>query len=77
MDNMQRLVSFLIKLDDSKIYYHLERARDSIMVEVTIPGQRWEVEFMIDGTIQIEKFVTENIIYDERELETLFRLYSD
>jgi hypothetical protein len=47
------------------------------MIEIAVPGQRWEVEFMSDGTIEIEKFITENKIFDERELEILFLNFSD
>ena len=28
------------------------------MIEVAVPGQRWEIEFMEDGTIDIEKFIS-------------------
>lgn len=35
------------------------------MVEIVVPGQRWVIEFMDDGTVEIEKF------YDEKEWEVL------
>lgn len=77
MDNLQRFIAFLTKLEDVKIYYRLNKVRDGIMVEVSVPGQRWEVEFMANGMIEIEKFITENKILDERELELLFRDFAD
>jgi hypothetical protein len=47
------------------------------MVEIVVPGQRWEVEFMEDGTIVIEKFISDGNIYDEEELNVLLDEYSD
>lgn len=72
MNNFVKLIDFLEKLDDSKIYYRLNRIRDSILVEIAVPGERWEVEFMLDDSIVIEKFKTELELYDESELEVLF-----
>ncbi|MCM3629480.1 hypothetical protein M3194_19255 [Paenibacillus glycanilyticus] len=47
------------------------------MVEVAVPGQRWEIEFMDDGTIEIEKFISDGEIYDAAELEVLLKGFSD
>jgi len=32
------------------------------MIEVAVPGQRCEIEFLEDGTIDIEKFISDNYI---------------
>ncbi len=78
MVDVKDLNSFLNKLDVIKIYYKINKIRnESIMVEVAVPGQRWEVEFMEDGTIEIEKFISDGIIYDKNELDVLFRDYVD
>lgn len=69
---MSDLLDFLQKLEDNDIYYRLNKVRDSIMVEIAIPGQRWEVEFMRDGEVQVEKFLTSGEILDERALKELF-----
>jgi len=45
------------------------KIRDSILVEVAVPGQRWEIEFMADGTIQIEKFFSDGKIENEVNLK--------
>lgn len=47
------------------------------MVEIAVPGQRWEVEFFSDGTVEIEKFLSNGIIYDDTELDILFKDFSD
>ena len=74
---MKRLIDFLEKLESKKIYYRLNKIRDSIMVEITVPGQRWEVEFFSDDEIQIEKFISNGTIFDESEIESLFNNFSD
>ena len=77
MDNLKKLIEFLEKLENEGIYYRLNKIRDSILVEVIVPGERWEVEFMYDGSVVIEKFITNCKIYDENELNILFRDHSD
>ena len=69
---MNELLDFLDKLESNDIYYRLNKVRDGVLVEIAVPGQRWEVEFMRDGEIQIEKFVTGGEILDETVLVELF-----
>jgi hypothetical protein len=71
------LINFLNKLENKKIYYKLSKIRDSILVEVSVPGERWEIEFFVDGNIEIEKFLSNGTIYNKNELKTLFRNFSD
>ena len=71
------LIDFLDRLEDKKMCYRLSKSRDSIMVEVPVPVQRWEIEFMADGTIEIEKFLTEVSLYGEEEIEVLFRDFAN
>lgn len=47
------------------------------MVEVTVPGQRWEIEFMDNGSVEIEKFISDGAYHDDKELDALFRDFSD
>ena len=83
MNNLNRLIEFLEELEDKKIYYKLNKTRcDTIMIEVCVPGQRWEIEYNTYGedgkcVIEIEKFLSNGTIYDESELEVLFRDFSD
>lgn len=42
--NMDKLLLFLNKLEVNDIFYKLSKVRDSILVEVAVPGQRWEVD---------------------------------
>ncbi|MBQ4110686.1 MAG: hypothetical protein IJC74_07360 [Clostridia bacterium] len=69
---MKKLIDFLERLEEKKIYYKLNKVRDAIMVEVVIPGERWEVEFFANGNVEIEKFISNAEIFDVKELEQLF-----
>ena len=69
---MERLLTFLNKLDENDIYYRLNKVRDAILVEIASPGERWEVEFFPDGNIEVEKFLTTGEILDVSALSDLF-----
>lgn len=69
---MKQLIDFLEKLEEKKIYYKLNKVRDAIMVEVAVPGERWEIEFFANGNIEVEKFVSNGEILDADEIEKLF-----
>ncbi len=74
---MKELFDFLDLLESRRIYFTLSRIRDSVLVEVSVPGERWEVEFFADGSVQVEKFKSEGIIYDGSELNVLFAEHSN
>jgi hypothetical protein len=74
---MSMLFVFLHRLERKNIYYKLNRIRDSVLVEVAVPGQRWEVEFFEDNHMEIEKFTSDGKLYDDKEMDVLFRDYSD
>jgi len=72
------IIDFLNQLESRSIYYRLNKIREcSILVEVAVPGQRWEIEFMEDSTIEIEKFISDGQYYDKNEIETLFKKFLD
>ena len=75
--NIGKFIEFLEKLEDAKIYFSLGKIRDSILVEISVPGEKWEVEFFGDGHIEVERFSSTGAICDEKELEVLFRDFSD
>jgi hypothetical protein len=41
------------------------------MVVVSVPGERWEVEFMIDGSVEVEVFRSNGTIDEEHALARL------
>lgn len=77
-DIFSHLTSFLKDLERGKIHYILQSCRDeAIMVIVTMPGERWEVEFLTDGSVEVERFVSNGEIYGEESLRELFTKYAD
>ncbi len=77
MSDLAKLIAFLDLLEEKKIYYRLNKIRDSLMIEIAVPGQRWEVEFMVDGSVVVEKFLSSGQMFNEDELGVLLREYSD
>jgi hypothetical protein len=74
---MNKLIDFLNELEEKKIHYKLAKYNDEyIMVEIAVPGERWEVEFSSDD-VRIEKFKSDGTLFDESELRTLFERFSD
>lgn len=75
---LKKLVDFLNYLEDHKIYYKLNKVReDGIMVEIAIPNERWEVEFMTNEEIIIEKFVSNKEVYCENNIKNLFNIFNE
>lgn len=74
---MNRLIGFLNELEHRKIFYKLAKYNDEyVMVEVSVPGERWEVEFSADD-VRIEKFKSDGALYGEEEISILFEHFSD
>ena len=72
------LLNLLVRLKDAHIYYRLsDHTGDAVMVEVAVPGERWEIEFHDDGEIGVEIFVSNGVIRDQAQLDDLFRKFSD
>jgi hypothetical protein len=73
-----KLTAFLSDLEESGISYDLAHHRDeAIMVKVAVPGQRWEIEFFDDGSVEIERFISSGEIYGAEMLSELFARYAD
>ncbi|BAZ12591.1 hypothetical protein NIES4071_44220 [Calothrix sp. NIES-4071] len=71
-----KLTNFLVQLEQHKINYTLAHHRDeSIMVLTAVPGQRWEIEFFHDGSVEIERFTSAGEIEGEAVLSELFPAY--
>jgi hypothetical protein len=78
--NLATVLQFLTELKDRKIYYQLAHDRaEALMVRIDVPGQRWEVEFLVDGTIEIEVFDKSSGVTNIslEELLTKLESYSD
>jgi hypothetical protein len=77
-DRFDKLLAFLERLDNAKISYRLDNdLYHAISVEVYAPGEHWEVDFLADGQVYVERYRSNGHIDDETALEELFRLCSD
>ncbi|NQE37182.1 hypothetical protein [Microcoleus asticus] len=66
------------KLEKQAIDYSLAHHRDeAMMVIVSVPGERWEIEFLSDGSVEVEKFVSNGEIAGEEALSELCDRYSE
>jgi hypothetical protein len=72
-----KALAFLEQLETAKFWYRLEHVRDSLLVSITVPGERWEVEFFEDDHVEVERFVSSGSIEDERALSDLFTRHTD
>ncbi len=72
------LFSFLQGLREAGIRYRLGQCRDeAVMVEIAVPGERWEVEFMEDGSVEVEVFRSDGTIHDASILSDLLAKHAD
>ena len=52
---LSTLTKFLDRLDEEEIPYTLASVREgTVTVSVTVPDERWEVEFTAEGDVEIE-----------------------
>jgi L-fucose isomerase-like protein len=71
--SLGKLLRFLERLEAHHFHYTLGHFRESINVLVTVPGERWEVEFLEDGTVEVEVFGSSGFgVEGEDAVERLF-----
>jgi hypothetical protein len=77
-NQFHQLLAFLDRLDEADITYTIEHSRDNaVQVTAFAPGEYWEIEFIENEGIEIERFRSNGQIYDESVLKELFVLCSD
>ena len=75
-----RLLDFLKRLNLAKVPYTLRHSRnDALMVIAFAPGEYWEIDFIENGDIEIEKYRNRGEVETEDGsiLEELFALWSE
>jgi hypothetical protein len=78
----QGFLDFLRRLEEARIHYSLAHFRDeTVAVEVVVPGERWEIEFFADGSVEVEVFSSVGPAGIELEgaeaIERLFAKHAD
>jgi hypothetical protein len=72
-DTFSGFLRFLERLGAAELSYQVLSVRsEALMVTVSVPGERWEIEFMVDGTIEVEVFISNGQIGDADDVERLF-----
>ena len=75
---MDKVLALLNRLQEALIFYTVaHNQEDAISIQVVVPGQRWEIDFYLDGTVDIEIFKSDGTIRDATAIETLFSDFSD
>ncbi len=77
-NQFNNLLKFLHRLDRSDIHYSVAYYRyDGISVQVSVPGERWEIDFLEDGTVDVERFCSAGGVHDQSSLEQLFERFAE
>lgn len=65
-------------LDAAGISYEIAVLRyEAVAFLISVPGERWEVEMMVDGSVEVEVFASDGTIHDAAKLDDLFARFSD
>ena len=71
------LDSLLERLRAAGIHYRLRDDRESaVSVDIAVPGERWEIDLLGDGTVEIEVFKSYGTIHDGAKLEELWQRFT-
>ncbi|HRZ54803.1 MAG TPA: hypothetical protein P5525_05015 [Candidatus Paceibacterota bacterium] len=73
------LYSLLRKLEDAHIHFSLSRNRDdTVLVTMTVVGERVEVDVFDDGHMEVSRFLgTEDIVGGEELVHDLIERHRD
>lgn len=78
MAKLSKLTRFLDRLDGADIHYSLTSIREgAVMVAVSLPGERWEVEFMADGDVEVETFKSDGEIRGMSSTAEIFERHAE
>lgn len=73
-----RLILFLKRLQEAKIPHRLDDNReDAISVLAFAPSEYWEIDFLADGEVDVERYRSNGVIEEESSLEALFAVWKD
>ena len=69
-----RLLDLLNRLDAAHVYYKLDHTRpDAVMIDISLPGWRWEIEFLADESVDVERYCSvAGVENDPALIESIF-----
>jgi hypothetical protein len=66
------LYELIRRLEEARIHLLLLKTRPgAVTILVTVPGQRWELDVFEDGTIEVERFLSQGVTSVDAALEEL------
>ena len=70
------LLRFVARLEAANLSYQITSVRpEALMFCVAVPGERWEIEFIDDSSVEVEVFRSDGKIGGRVEIERLFDLH--
>ena len=67
-----KLLNVLDKLRAAGVHFTLRQDRENaVSVDVAVPGERWEIDVLADGSVEVEVFKSDGTITDESTLDSL------
>jgi hypothetical protein len=77
MTMLDDVLRFCVALNERRASYKLSVDRpEAIRVTLDIPGERWEIDFLLDGHIELERYVGQGVVdAGPAELEAALRYY--
>lgn len=73
MSSLAELQAFLTRLKATNTHFDLASVREgAVMVVVTLPGERWEVEFFADRKPEVEIFRSDGHIFGPEKFAALW-----
>jgi hypothetical protein len=78
MTTADKLSQILDQLRAGNIHATLRHDREgAVSIDVAVPGQRWEIDVLEDGSVEIEVFKSDGEMHDEAKLSDLLERFSD
>ena len=76
--SLSEVLALLARLTEFGASFRLREARaGALMVEVSVPGERWEIEFFDDRPIEIERFRSTGAITSAEALSELWSFFDE
>src|SRR5438034_737788 len=69
-DPYRRLMKIIRALEEARIHFNVTRyRRDAVSIQATVPGERWEIDVLEDGSVEFERFVSAGGVTGKTELK--------
>lgn len=74
----KNLEALLAQLVAQRIHFRRGSVRQGFqLIEVAVPGERWEIEFGADGEVEVEVFRSDGTIHGAAALGDLLRRFGE